>query len=85
MASGSTVSVSVTLANCPGQRRFSAFGKVALSRTVPVAASMALSTKVTTPRSGFCSPVGTASTASVPACMYVLIAGSCCWGTVKET
>src|SRR6266478_1230118 len=70
MASGSTVSVSVTLENCPGQSRFSGLEKVALSRTVPVAGSMALSTKVTTPRSAFCSPVGTASTCSVPACMY---------------
>src|SRR5262249_45251158 len=85
MACGSTVSVKVTLANWPGQSRFSVLGKLALRRTVPVAGSMALSTKVTTPRSGRCSPAGSAPTPRGPACMYLLIAESCCWGTVKET
>ena len=77
--------VRVTLANWPGHSRFSVLGKLALRRTVPVVGSMALSTKVTTPRSGFFSPEGKASTLSDPACMYFLISPSCCWGTVKET
>jgi len=50
------------LANWPGHNRLSRLGKLALSRTVPVVGSMALSTKVTTPRSAFFSPDGKAST-----------------------
>ncbi len=69
MLSGSTVSVSSTLANWPGHRRRSSLPKVAFSRIVPVVWSTALSTKVTTPRSGCGSPAGKARTSSGPAAM----------------
>ncbi|KAF5035191.1 hypothetical protein DSECCO2_588190 [anaerobic digester metagenome] len=76
-ASATVARLSPTRTNCPGQRRWSAFWEMALSRMEPVLASTALSTEESAAVTGgeLSSPAAAAVTVSPPLAAWARMAG----------